>query len=97
MLEDAFRDGRKEKKLNPEKLAALEDKWKAVDREARESLAKAETIENAAYDLKAVNPNRVTKEDKRTPVQLLDFIAVKGQEADAALQSLRVLTAAEPE
>ena len=97
VLEDAFRDGRKEKKLNPEKLAALEDKWKAVDREARESLAKAETIENAAYDLKAVNPNRVTKEDKRTPVQLLDFIAVKGQEADAALQSLRVLTAAEPE
>ena len=92
VLEYAFRDGRKEKKLNPEKLAALEEKWKAVDREARESLAKAETIENAAYDLKAVNPNRVTKEDKRTPVQLLDFIAVKGREADAALHSLRELT-----
>jgi len=92
VLEDAFREGRKEKKLNPEKLAALEEKWKAVDREARETLAKAETIENAAYDLKAVNPNRVTKEDKRTPAQLLEFIAAKGQEADAALKALLALT-----
>src|ERR1039458_2924703 len=94
-LEDNFREQRKEKKLSPDKLAALEEKWKAVDREARESLAKAETIENAAFDLKAVNPNRVTKEDKRTPTQLLDFIAAKGVEADTALQSLRTLTAAE--
>jgi type I restriction enzyme M protein len=92
VLEDAFREGRKEKKLNPDKLAALEEKWKAVDREARETLAKAETIENAAYDLKAVNPNRVTKEDKRTPAQLLGFIAAKGQEADAALKALLTLT-----
>ena len=35
--------------------------------------------------------NRVTIEDKRTPVQLLDFIATKGQEADAALANLRGL------
>ena len=92
-LEDVFREGRKEKKLNSEKLAVLEEKWKAVDREARETLAKAETIENAAYDLKAVNPNRVTKEDKRTPDQLLEFIAAKGLEADVALKSLRGLIA----
>ena len=49
------------------------------------------TIEDAAYDLKAVNPNRVTKEDKRTPAQLLDFIAAKGLEADATLSKLRTL------
>jgi type I restriction enzyme M protein len=93
LLEDEFREQRKAKKLSDEKLAALEEKWKAVDRESRESLAKAETIENAAFDLKAVNPNRVTIEDKRTPVQLLDFIAAKGKEADNALKSLRALTA----
>ena len=92
VLEDDFRESRKAKKFSEEKLAALEEKWKAVDREAREALAKAETIENAAFDLKAVNPNRVTKEDKRTPIQLLDFITAKGQEADAALQSLRAMT-----
>jgi type I restriction enzyme M protein len=90
-LEDDFRERRKEKKLSAEKLAVLEEKWKAIDREARETLAKAVTIEDAAYDLKAVNPNRVTKEDKRTPAQLLDFIAAKGLEADATLSKLRTL------
>lgn len=72
-------------------LDELEEAWKAVEREARESQAKGDSIENAAYDLKAVNPNRVTEEDKRTPMQLLDFIAVKGREADAAIGKLRQL------
>jgi type I restriction enzyme M protein len=92
-LEDDFRERRKGGKTSPEKLAALEEKWKVVDREARETLAKAVTIEDAAYDLKAVNPNRVTKEDKRTPAQLLEFIAAKGLEADATLSKLRTLIA----
>jgi type I restriction enzyme M protein len=91
VLEDDFREKRKTKKISEEKLAALEEKLKAVDREAREALAKAETIENAAFDLKAVNPNRVTKEDKRTPSQLLEFINAKGQEAEKALKKLREL------
>jgi type I restriction enzyme M protein len=72
-------------------LDALEEKWKTVEREARESLAKGEAIEDAVYDLKAVNPNRVSDEDKRTPAQLLDFVAEKGKEADAALGRLRGL------
>jgi type I restriction enzyme M protein len=69
----------------------LEDECKTVERSARESLAKAESIENAVYDLKAVNPNRASEEDTCTPAELLDFIAVKGQEADAALSRLRTL------
>jgi type I restriction enzyme M protein len=88
LLEDKIRERRKAKKLAD---LDLEEKWKAVEREARESLAKGDSIENAAYDLKAVNPNRVSKEDKRTPDQLLGFIAAKGLEADAALKSLRGL------
>ena len=52
-----------------------EQSWKAKLREARESAVKAEVIENAVYDLKAVNPNRTVREDRRTPVQLLDEIA----------------------
>lgn len=88
-LENEFREKRKAKKLSESKLAELEAKWKAVEREAREFTAKADAIENAAYDLKAVNPNRVTTEDKRTPLELLDFIAVKGREADEALARLR--------
>jgi hypothetical protein len=72
-------------------LAAQEEKIKNIQHAARESLAKAEAIENAAYDLKAVNPNRVVLEDQRTPTELLKFINVKGQEADAALKALRNL------
>jgi len=90
LLENELREKRKAKHLQS-KLDELEEKWKAVEREARESLAKGDSIENAAYDLKAVNPNRVTKEDKRTPDELLEFIAAKGSEAEVALKTLRGL------
>lgn len=93
ILEDQLREKRKAKSLPASKLAELEENWKSVDREAREAQAKGDDFENAAYDLKAVNPNRVTQEDKRTPTQLLDFITARGQEADAALNSLRGLIA----
>lgn len=93
LLEDEFREKRKAKGFAESKLAELEEKWKAVEREARESQAKGDSIENAAYDLKAVNPNRVSQEDTRTPRQLLDFIAEKGREADNALNRLSILIA----
>src|SRR5438093_12579171 len=90
-LEDEWRERRKAKAVNESALAAREEKWKAVEREARESLAKGEGIEDAVYDLKAVNPNRASEQDTRTPTQLLDFIADKGRDADAALGRLRKL------
>ena len=90
--EDEWRIKRKDRSRRSQ-TAALEEEWKALEREARESLAKGEAIEDAVYDLKAVNPNRVNVEDKRTPPQLLDFITTKGLEADAALARLRKLVA----
>ena len=93
-LEDNIRDQRKEKIAAP-KLPALEEELKNIQRAAREALAKGDAIENAAYDLKAVNPNRVTKEDKRTPTQLLEFIAARGRDADKALTKLGGLVAQE--
>ncbi|HEU5125238.1 MAG TPA: N-6 DNA methylase [Verrucomicrobiae bacterium] len=90
-LEDDWREKRKAKKTDSARLASLEEKWKALEREGRESLAKGEAIEDAAYDLKAVNPNRVSDEDTRSPSELIDFIAAKGKEADASLDKLREL------
>jgi type I restriction enzyme M protein len=90
-LAEGIRETRKAKALGEAALTTLEEELKTVERAARESLAKAEDLENAAYDLKAVNPNRTSDEDKRTPAQLLDFIATKGQEADTALERLRRL------
>lgn len=90
-LDDQIRDQRKAKVKDEVKLTALSDEWKIVDREAREQLDKAETIENGVFDLKAVNPHRVSNEDLRTPTDLLAFIAHQGRESEAALQRLQAL------
>ena len=46
-------------------------------------------IEARQYDLKAVNPNAKNEEGIETPEELLDFIALKGQEVAEALAVLR--------
>lgn len=92
-LADEIREKKKPKHPDKPALAAIEEKAKALDREAREAQAKADSIEDAAFDLKAVNPNRVSQEDQRTPQELLAFIAQKGLEADTALEQLSRLAA----
>ena len=62
-----------------------------MTKEARELAARAQDIEDAVYDLKAVNPNRQVDEDSRTPSELLDIIEAKGREVAAALEVLRSL------
>ncbi|MFZ1681570.1 MAG: hypothetical protein WAT70_11190 [Rhizobiaceae bacterium] len=58
-------------------------------KEANALTAKATGIENAVYDLKAVNPEKTSDTDTRTPEELLDIIAAKGREIEAALALLR--------
>ena len=60
--------------------------------EARDAAGKAEAIQNAAYDLKAVNPNRKAVADTRTPTELMDLIEAKGREIAAALGRLRTIS-----
>ncbi len=64
-----------------------------AEREARELRGKAKAIEDAVYNLKAVNPNAKAEEDTRTPAELLDVIEAKGLEVAAALAGLRRLSA----
>ena len=87
-LEGEWRRVKKERGTDAAATLAALAAGNAKAREAREALGKADAIENAAYDLKAVNPNRVTVEDKRTPAELLAVIATRGREADAALAQL---------
>jgi len=70
-------------------VAAAEAEVAALAREARDATAKAEAIEAAVYDLKAVNPNRKATTDTRTPAELLDLIEAKGRDIAAALAVLR--------
>jgi type I restriction enzyme M protein len=66
----------------------------AAERLAREALGKAQAIEDAVYDLKAVNPREKRKTDTRTPAELLAAIREKGLEVDAALARFDQLLAA---
>ena len=61
----------------------------ALTREARDLAAKAKEIEDAVYDLKAVNPHRKQDVDDRTPEDLMNIIEVKGREIAEALAALR--------
>jgi len=94
--EDAVTERRKSKTATSDELARLEEDWKSTARGSRESQAKAESMENAVLDLKAVNPSRSKNEDRRSPEELLAIIEEKGREADAALQRLRHLIAVPP-
>ncbi len=96
-LEDEFVSLKKSKTAKPGKLQEQEERWKAALREARDAKAKAVTIENAAYDLKAVNPNRKSVEDTRTPTEIVAVIDEKGREVDAALARLKELIPADSE
>ena len=71
------------------KIAELSVTVSTLEAEARELNNKAQSIEDAVYDLKAVNPNAKNDEDKRTPEQLLDLIEAKGREVADALAILR--------
>ena len=57
--------------------------WKcrkeSLRRDARELINRAQAIDDAVYDLKAVNPNSIIEEDTRTPEDLLNIIEQKGK------------------
>ncbi|MEW6381359.1 MAG: N-6 DNA methylase [bacterium] len=71
-------------------IAEAEENIKSLIKEARDAAAKAKEIEDAVYDLKAVNPNKKPDIDTRTPEELLDIIEAKGKEIAEALAILRV-------
>jgi len=48
-----------------------------------------EEIEAKNYDIKAVNPNRKQKEDKRTPDELISIIELQAEEIREALIRLK--------
>jgi type I restriction enzyme M protein len=78
------------KKAQPRDEAAIaEAQVAALTREARDLAAKAKEIEDAVYDLKAVNPHRKPDVDERTPEELMTIIEARGREISEALAALR--------
>jgi type I restriction enzyme M protein len=82
------------KKAKPRDEAAIAAKDGAIRellKSAREATNRANDVENAVYDLKAVNPNRQMVTDRRTPEELLDLVEEQGIAITEALKTLRAL------
>jgi type I restriction enzyme M protein len=92
-LKTALNALKKADPIDDTKLAETEAALDAALKASREAARKAESIENAVYDLKAVNPHRKVVVDTRTPAELLDLIDAKGAEVAASLALLRKLNA----
>jgi DNA repair ATPase RecN len=60
-----------------------------LEAEARDLNSKADAIESAVYNLKAVDPNTRSDEDIRTPEALIAFIEPKGRQVTQALAALQ--------
>ncbi len=82
------RELKKADAANLEEISVLDSDSSKLDAQARELNAKAQAIEDAVYDLRAVNPNAKNDEDARTAEQLIALIRKKGQEIENALTEL---------
>lgn len=76
-------------KANDEALAACRELQGRAEKAARDAQAKADAIDAAVYDLKAVNPRARDDRDTRTPNEILVSIAMHGARVDKALAQLR--------
>ena len=69
-------------------IAEIGDVISTLKKEVRALRKQVTDRENAAYDLKAVNPHKQPEVDTRTPDELLDIITAKGREIQEALKAL---------
>lgn len=90
-LEVKLREMRRATNSDSAEIDALDEEQKRAAKQARDVRAKAQALEDAVYDLKAVNPNTAQKDHKPSTRELLDLIETKGREVDAALARLRAL------
>ena len=74
-----------------EEIEALELKIKEAEKSSRDAQAKADEIDASVFDLKAVNPNVVTKLDLRTPDEIIGNIEEQGKIVANALVKLKTL------
>jgi len=81
-------------KKDKAEISAIEDieqQIKEQEKAAHDAQTKADAIDAAVFDLKAVNPNVVAKVDARTPAEIIENIATQGRIVSSALERLKVL------
>jgi type I restriction enzyme M protein len=75
----------------PDVLETIETRIQEQEKASRQSQSKADSIGTSVFDLKAVNPNVVVKNDSRTPPEVIQSIEDQGKIALASLKVLRAL------
>jgi type I restriction enzyme M protein len=85
----------KKEKADKEELNAVAGQIREKEKAAKDLETKAADIDAAVFDLKAVNPNAVTKVDERTPQQIIGSIEQQGRIVTESLARLAKLLAAE--
>jgi type I restriction enzyme M protein len=81
----------KKKEVSPKEIDALELQIRETDKAAREAQMKADEIDAAVFDLKAVNPNVVARIDTRTTEEIISSIENHGKIVASALLNLSLL------
>lgn len=71
-------------------LTACRNKLAVAERAQRDAQAKADAIDAATFDLKAVNPKARVVRDRRPPIEILASIEAQGRKIQSALDLLRV-------
>ena len=84
---------RRKENAKADELTALDERIRTTEKTARDLEAEASAIDAAVFDLKAVNPNAVTKVDDRTPKQILASIEEHGRTVAEALGRLAAMMA----
>ena len=83
----------KREKAAKEELNAVDGKIRDKEKAVKDLETKAADIDAAVFDLKAVNPNAVTRVDERTPQQIIAGIEQQGRIVSEALTRLATLLA----
>ncbi len=78
-------------KAGDDALAACRELQARSDKSAREAQSRADAIDAASYDLKAVNPRARDARDQRQPREILESIARRGDEVAQSMATLRKL------
>lgn len=73
-------------------INACREALATAEKAAREAQAKADALDAAVYDLKAVNPRARVERDLRTPVEIIESIAAHGRTIELALTKLGAIT-----
>jgi len=81
----------KKEKADQEELNAVDEQIREQEKAAKDLETRAAAIDAAVFDLKAVNPNAVTKVDDRTPQQIIGSIEQQGRIVSEALARLATL------